>query len=268
MNWFKRLCLFLFGLSGLLSLAALSLVWVGPWTTQARSLIQENQWYFISLEVLVCVSAVGLALCVLVSLFSPRNPKETVVAQVSDGTITVTRTAVVTQTRHIVEADGTCAVSSVRVKMGKRGNVRVHVRVTPHLPVDVVQRGAILHDELTQGLAKICGDGVKSISIVFTQPEQQGTLSTYVDDAPEDAKAPTQPTGSTPAHDITIPMTSPVDEVPSEIPSEGLVPPEAPVSFEERMSAQEPSLFAEADARSDEAAQDSFSSDALATEGV
>jgi hypothetical protein len=75
MNWFKRLCLFVFGLSGLLSLAALSLVWVGPWTTQARSLITETRWYFIALEVLVCLSAVGLLACVLVSLFAPRNPK-------------------------------------------------------------------------------------------------------------------------------------------------------------------------------------------------
>ena len=181
MAWYKRLFMFLFGLSGLLALAALSLVWVGPWTPQARSLILESQWYFIALEVLVCVTAAGCLICLLVSLFAPRNPRDTIVANVGGSKITVTRTAIVSQARHIIEADGTCAVSSVRVRMGKRGNVRVNVKVTPHLPVNVIDRGAVLHSELEQGLAKVCGDCVRSIGITFTEPEQSGTLSTYVD---------------------------------------------------------------------------------------
>lgn len=196
MNGFKRLCLFVFGLSGVLSLLALSLVWVGPWTTQARALITENSWYFLALEVLVCISGIGLLLCLLMSLFAPRNPKETVVTKASGGKITVTRTAVVSQTRHIVEADGACTATSVRVRMGKRGNVRVNVRAKPHLPIDVVEKGAVLHAELEQGLAKICGDCVRSIDIVFTEPEQQGTLSMYVDSEKEVSE---EPVGQTPA---------------------------------------------------------------------
>ena len=167
MAWYKRLFMFLFGLSGLLALAALSLVWVGPWTTQARSLILESQWYFIALEVLVCVTAVGCLICLLVSLFAPRNPRDTIVADVEGSKITVTRTAIVSQARHVIEADGTCSVSSVRVRTGKRGNVRVNVKVTPHLPVNVIDRGAVLHSELEQGLEKVCGDCVRSIGITF-----------------------------------------------------------------------------------------------------
>ncbi len=181
MNWFKRLCMFVFGLSGLLSLVALSLVWVGPWTTQARTLITENLYYFWALEAMVCIAAVGLLGCVLTSLFAPRNPKETIVAEVAGGKITVTRTAIAKQARHIVEADGTCVPVSVRVHARPRGRIKVFVRVKPHLPLDVVERGEILYAELGEGLAKVCGDSVQKISIVFTDPEQQGTLSTYVD---------------------------------------------------------------------------------------
>ncbi len=181
MNWFKRLCLFVFGLSGILSLAALSLVWVGPWTLTARTLITENKYYYYILVILVCIAAFGLLCCVLASLFSPRSPRESIVAEVDGGNITVTRTAVVSQTRHIIEADGTCTPTSVRVRMRKRGKIKIYARVKPHLPLDVVERGEILYAELAQGLAKVCGNSVQSIDLVFLEPEERGTLDMYVD---------------------------------------------------------------------------------------
>lgn len=211
MNWFKRLCLFVFGLSGILSLVALSLVWVGPWTTQARTLITENLYYFWALEILVCLSGVGLLCCVLVSLFAPRNPKETIVAQVEGGQITVTRTAIVTQTRHVIDADGACDAASVHVRVRKRGHVKVRAKVRPHLPIDVVQHGAVLHQELEQGLAKICGDSVQKIDLVFMEPEQQGTLSMYVE-SEEETQAAAQVEAAVPAQDITVSMSAPAPE--------------------------------------------------------
>lgn len=208
MNWFKRLCLFVFGIAGLLSLAALCLTWVGPWTSQARSML-ELQWYMIVLEVLVCISAVGLIVCVFLPLFYPRNPRESVVAEVEGGTITVTRAAIISQTRHIVEADGTCVASTVRVRMKKKGNIRINLRVTPHHPVDVVKRGELLYAQLGEGLSHVCGDSVKSIAIVFNEPEQQGPLTTYVETgetthaSPSAAERP-----QTSNEPITVPVTS------------------------------------------------------------
>lgn len=171
MNWFKRLCLFVFGLCGLLALAALCLTWVGPWTSEARTLLLEVSWYFLMLEVLVCIAAVGLVVCLAVSLFAPRNPRETIVADVNGGQITVTRAAIVSQTRHVVEADGTCIANAIRVRVRKRGNVRVHVRVTPRYPVDVVACGEALYAKLGEGLSQVCGSSIKSIDVVFTEPE-------------------------------------------------------------------------------------------------
>lgn len=180
MSWFKRLCLFVFGVSGILSLAALSLTWVGPWTAEARSML-ELRYYLTVLEVLVCLSGAGLILCVLMALFAPRNPKETVVSKVPGGEIIVTRAAIVSQARHVIEADGSCIAASVRVRMRKRGNVRINARVTPRRPIDVIARGASLHDELEKGLALICGESVRSVDIVFNEPEQQGPTRTYVE---------------------------------------------------------------------------------------
>lgn len=184
MGKFKRLCLFVFALAGLCSLAALSLTWVGPWTPQARSML-EIRWYFTVLEVLVCITGLGFVVCLLAALFTPRNPKETVVAEVDGGEITVTRNAVVAQAKHVIEADGTCEAASVHVHMRKRGHVRVNVRVRPNRPVDVIERGATLYEELDVGLAKVCGQSVEAIGIVFLEPNQFGEgVATQVETSP------------------------------------------------------------------------------------
>lgn len=262
MSWFKRLCLFLFGLSGVLALVALSLTWVGPWTTQARSML-EIRWYFITLEVLVCVAGVGLLLCVLMSLFAPRNPRETVVAQVDGNQITVTRAAISSQAKHVVEADGTCIASSIWVRVRKRGNVRVRVRVKPRKPIDVVERGERLYAELAEGLSHVCGDTVRSIDIVFTEPEQSDMPFARVETEEEAAASKeTHHLGSSNASvasnttgSITVPMNAPLAEaVVGETESEAIVlaEPEATVpAMDQQVDAE---AHAEAEAQADASA--------------
>ncbi len=205
MGSFKRLCLFVFGVAGLCALVALSLTWVGPWTTQARSLL-EIKWYFTALEVCVCISGIGLLACILAALFAPRAPKESVVAEVPGGQITVTRAAVVAQTRHVIEEDGTCEAASVHVRMQKRGRVRVNARVRPRRPVDVIEKGAELYAALEEGLAKVCGESVESIDIVFTEPDQFGEgVTTNVETSPRKS---TVVSPSSNAREIVVSMSS------------------------------------------------------------
>ncbi len=189
MNWFKRLCLFVFGVSGILSVGALALTWVGPWTTQLRGML-EIRWFFITLEVLVCVTGIGLLGCVLKSLFAPRNPKETIVADVDGGRITVTRAAIASQTRYVIERDGTCIASTVRVRVRKRGHVRVFARVRPRRPINVVEKGEELYAELQEGLAYVCGDTVQSIDVVFSEPEQIDVPQVRVETTETEQPAP------------------------------------------------------------------------------
>ncbi|MDO4538250.1 MAG: alkaline shock response membrane anchor protein AmaP, partial [Coriobacteriales bacterium] len=193
MNWFKRLCLFLFGLCGLASLATLALTWVGPWTPQFRSYL-EIPWFFYTLEVMVLVAAAGLLICVLYALFKPRNPKETIIATLPGGQISVRRSAIISQTRHVIEADGSCVATSVKVRMHRRGRVRVRAIVTPRYPINVAERSITLHEELEQGLAQICADGVRSIVLVFREPQQlempqeDGEVETYIDEEGQEVR--------------------------------------------------------------------------------
>ena len=176
MGWFKRLCLIVFGLVGLCALAALCLPWVGPWTAEARALIADDT-YFNALAGAVGITGAGLLFCLLRALFAPRNRKSVVISALDGGQITVTRTAIASQARHIVERDGTCLASATRVRAKKRGHVRVSVRVTPLHALNVVEKGAELHDELVSGLATICDDKLEEVSLDFTDPqdfEEQG----------------------------------------------------------------------------------------------
>lgn len=170
MGWFKRLCLFVFGLAGILALAALILPWVGPYTEQATWLLTHEQNYQYAVLGVVGVTALGVLICFLRSLFSPRNRKVITVSRVDGGEITVTRNAIASQAKHIVERDGTCVAAGTQVRARKR-TVKVHMRVTPKNAMNVVQKGAQLHDELVEGLAGICGDTLKDVSLVFTDPQ-------------------------------------------------------------------------------------------------
>jgi hypothetical protein len=170
MGIFKRLCLLVFGVAGLAALAALCLPWVGPWTVEAASLINED-WYFQILQVLVLITGVGLLVCLLRALFT-RNRKTVTVSREGGDQITVTRDAIASQARHVVEDDGRFVAKRVRVKAKKRGHVRVSVRIQPTRTVDVVAAGGELHDRLVSGLMTVCGDNVDSVGIEFLEADE------------------------------------------------------------------------------------------------
>ena len=172
MNGFKRFCLFIFSLAGLLSLAALALPWVGPWQKQAADLITSNWYYLVVLEVLVGITALGLLAELLRSLLARKNKKNIVVTTVDGGQISVSRDAIASQAAHIIEEDGTCTTVRVDVDARRSSNIKVRARVLPSTSVDVIAKGNDLHARLAKGLAAVCGDNISSISIEFEEPEE------------------------------------------------------------------------------------------------
>ena len=130
MGGFKRFCMFVFSLSGLLCLAAFVLTWLGPWTAQASALFSLPE-YYTTVEVLLLITVAGLLIMLFRSVFS-RRVRTVEVTPVAGGTISVSRDAIASQAKHTVEADGTCSADRVFVSAKKRGHVRVHVRVLPH----------------------------------------------------------------------------------------------------------------------------------------
>lgn len=174
MGGFKRFCMFVFSLAGLLCLAAFVLTWLGPWTAQASALFSLPEYYTV-VEVLLLITVVGLLVMLFRSIFS-RRVRTVEVTTVDGGTISVSRDAIASQATHVVEADGTCSADRVYVSAKKRGHVRVHVRVLPHESVDVVQKGTELHEELVRGLTAVCGDKLEDVSLEFVVPKEAAAM--------------------------------------------------------------------------------------------
>jgi hypothetical protein len=180
MGFFKRLCLFVFGLAGLLALAALVLPWYGPWTQEATALLGTRE-YFVAVEVVVAITAFGLLTCLLRSIFV-RNRKTVVVAKADGDQITVSIDAIASQATHVIEEDGLFTARRVRVRAKKHGHVRLFARVQPASTVDVIAAAAELHDRLVSGLGVIVGDNVDKVELEFvdaveyTPAEKDGAL--------------------------------------------------------------------------------------------
>lgn len=180
MGFFKRLCLFVFGLAGLLALTALVLPWFGPWTSEATALLGVDE-YYIAVEALVLVTALGCLVCLLRSIFK-RNRKTVIVAKEGGDQITVTRDAIASQATHVIEEDGAYAAKRVSVWAKKRGHVRVAARVQPQMTVDTVAAGRDLHDRLVAGLTTVCGDNVDSVDLEFLNAAEYALTPTHADD--------------------------------------------------------------------------------------
>ena len=206
MNGFKRLCLIVFSLAGLFSLAALALTWFGPWTEAATVLLSLDA-YVVVLAVCMAITLLGLLVSLFRGLFS-RRVRTVEVAVVDGGAITVTREAIASQASHIVEADGTCTASRVRVDAKPRGHVRVFVRVLPAESLDVIAKGAELHEELVQGLAAVCGDKLEDVSLEFVEPR---TVSVVAGEPDYDYEY--EPTEAEPA----APEAAPDEDEPAQI---------------------------------------------------
>ena len=175
MSGFKRFCLAVWSLAGIFAVAALAATWFGPWSASASALMVLDGWV-IAVEVCLALLALGLLVTLLRALFS-RKVRSVEVVTVDGGVISVTKDAIASQAKHIVEADGSCEASRVNVDAKARGHVRVQVRVLPLGGVDVVEKGAELHQSLIDGLAAVCGDKVEDVSLEFVTPASYKDVS-------------------------------------------------------------------------------------------
>lgn len=178
---FKRFCMVLFSIVGLLTLAALALPWFGPWTRAATGLLAIG-WYYIAVEVCLAISVVGLVAVLLSALFSPKNDS-VIVTALDGGQVSVSAKAITSQATHIVEADGSCRAVRVRIKARRHGRVRVFVRVQPFSTVDIPTKAARLHDDLVEGLTALCADRLGSVSLEFIEPQTPSDVTLATDES-------------------------------------------------------------------------------------
>lgn len=225
MNAFKRLCLLFFSLAGIVSLVALTLPWFGPWTEWAVSMLTKP-WYYITLEVCLCITALGLIITLVRAIFTPANRRTVLVTTVNEDEITVTTAAISSQATHIVEARGDLTAEHVTVR-ARKTSVDVDIRVRPTHAMNLTEEGAILHEELMTGLSSLAGDTIRSVNLEFVEadslsapPEYESYSKPATHGVPVSVEtAPSRDTASATAADeyeITVPMGPAAEEAGAE----------------------------------------------------
>jgi hypothetical protein len=169
MGALKRLCMFLFGFSGLVSLAVLALPNYGIGTEVIYSAL-KIPWVLAFFQACLIIALVGLVFFFLRAIFSSRNCRSVVISTAGGDEIQITRDAIRAQATHIIEHGTEMSAKSVSVRAKKHGNIRVFARVRPNSAINVVKDGQKLHDDLVEGLAEVCGDKIQSVDIEFIEP--------------------------------------------------------------------------------------------------
>lgn len=257
MGVFRRICILIFSLAGICTLAALGLAWVGPWQQEAQALILQNDLYFQVLEVLFCITATGLLVDLLRGLFT-RNRKTVLVTKEGGDEVSVSRDAIASQATHVIEEDGRFVAKRVSVKAKKRGHVRVYARVQPAETVDVTSAGEELHQRLDTGLEKICGEKVDSVRLEFVDAQEYvpegGSPVSFAPVATAEPLAPApapvaddeagedEPAQAVASEGITVPIRHQAHEVADEGADLPVVPAEPPALEDDEPDAAEDEL--------------------------
>ena len=238
MNAFKRICLFVFGVAGIITLLALALPWFGPWTRGATSLMGVR-WYYLVVEAAMAITAVGVLVSLGRAIFTPSKSKTVVVTKQNGDEVTVTTAAISSQAAHIVEEDRDFFAERVTVLAKRRGHVRVFVRVRPAHAVNVTEEGPRLNARLEEGLAALCGKSIDRIVLEFVEPDSLDPKPDYLDVSESSTDLATyEPASHTPettSYDSASyePLTPKPAEYPTEITVPIASPVEAPASKED-----------------------------------
>lgn len=194
MGGFKRFCLFVYSVMGILCLTALALPWFGLFGPETGALL-ETGWYVTAVEACLAVTALGLVVT-LVRSIALRRPRAITVMDIDGGEVSVTVDAVASQAAHIAEEGGLVSAEDVSVRPRRHGPVDVTVKVTPFESVDVTAEAPALHSALTHGLAVMCGERLGTVSVEFLEPRRTSALGDErgaAAEAPVDGQALSQP---------------------------------------------------------------------------
>ena len=195
MNGLRRFGLLVFALAGILCLCALALPWIGPYQREATEMMY-NDYYYIAVQVVLAITALGIVVGLLRALLTPRKRKTVVVDKMGGDRITVTTAAIASQATHVIESSGRFIAERVRVNSKGKGKVSVDVRVRPRYTVDITDEGKRLHEDLAKGLSIICGEKVRHLNLEFleaTAPEPaQDVHVERLDDDPMQFDEPQQ----------------------------------------------------------------------------
>lgn len=218
MGGFKRFCLFVYAVAGILCLAALALPWFGLFDAETSTLL-DTGWYVTAVQVCLAITASGLVITLVRSLVSRRAHAITVM-DIDGGEVSVTVDAVASQAAHIAEEGGLVSAEDVSVRVRRHGPVDITVKVTPYESLDVTAEAPVLHAALVRGLSAMCGERLGSVGVEFLEPQHASALGVADDGDEADGQAepdaaagpdgqatePASDATTDDSHGITIPM--------------------------------------------------------------
>ncbi|WP_028264012.1 alkaline shock response membrane anchor protein AmaP [Atopobium fossor] len=184
MSGFKRFCLFIYSLSGLLLFAVDALTFASPWADQLSTLLLIPEYTYV-LGTLAAFTVLGLLATFITSLVGHAKTA-VVVAQTDTGDITVSRDAIASQAAYIVAAAGDARARDVYVTINRNNKVDVFIKVIPFASMNVVTRGPELMEQLTSNLALLCGEHLGSVHISYMDAKEPAVLVKNDEDSAED----------------------------------------------------------------------------------
>ncbi len=174
MESFKRFCLIVFSLVGIVVLAVLALPWIGPWTTLFSSFF-AIEWYLFVVELCLLFLVLGF-LGLFIRGCTMRRHHDVEVLSGDGAKVTIARSAIASQATYLAEQDGTCVVTKVVVKVHRKDEVDVRVSVQPYQSVNVQVEAQKLNERLREGLTRLTGPALKDITIRFVEPRSTGDI--------------------------------------------------------------------------------------------
>lgn len=174
MESFKRFCIIVFSLVGIVAVGALALPWIGPWTSLFASFF-TLEWYLFAMELCLLVLGIGF-----VGLFvrgcTMRRHHDVEVLSEEGAKVTIARSAIASQATYLAEQDGTCVVTKVVVRVRRKDEVDVKVSVQPYQSVNVQVEAQKLQKRLREGLTRLTGPALRTITLRFVEPRSTGDI--------------------------------------------------------------------------------------------
>lgn len=174
MQGLKRFCLIAFAVVGIVLVAVLALPWIGPWTALFTSFF-AIEWYLFAVELCLLVVVIGFV-AVFVRGVTTRRHHDVEVLSEQGARVTIARSAIASQATYLAEQDGTCVVTKVVVKVHGHESVDVRVSVQPYQSVNVQVEAQRLQKRLREGLERLCGDALHTITLRFLEPRSTGDI--------------------------------------------------------------------------------------------
>ncbi len=191
MGKLTRACLLLFIVFAILSIGVLAIPWF-QWHPFNASILflKQQSWFSLTESVLLAFTALGLLTLLGYALFSPSK-KGQLEFRYGNGTITISKDAIESTVKHVVEQSRGITVSNIAVRILGSSEPRVSIRlkVNPGRNSELGKLGVQLQEEISASVCAFAGYPIHRVDITFSGDAEVVTPA-FTKQAVKDAQTP------------------------------------------------------------------------------